>query len=285
MVGNRTRRILGGIATVGVFLTAIIGVGRVTFERRMNEEIAALLATNSVTEPAIVTNDDLAALPEPVQRWLRWAQVVGKEYPITVRLKQEGRFRQAEGGNWMSFTAEEYFTTEPPAFVWKTRMQMFPFVSIVGRDRYADGRGVIEMRLLGIVPVANAAGPAMDQGALLRYLNEMMWFPAAALSPYITWTELDVISAVATMSYAGVTASATFVFDAEGKPVDMIAERQDLSRGRLETWSTPLRAYGEFHGVRVPSEGAGVWKYESGDFPYIELRITEVEYNQPAAYQ
>jgi hypothetical protein len=60
------------------------------------------------------------------------------------------------------------------------------------------------------------------------------------------------------MSYAGVTSSATFVFDAEGKPVDMIAERQDLARGRLETWSTPTHAYDEFQGVRIPSAGVRV---------------------------
>jgi hypothetical protein len=274
-----------GVVAVVVVAGAVVGIGRIMFERRVDGEIESLLAASRATDPAIVRDDDLAALPEPVQRWLQWAQVVDKEYPVTVRLKQEGRFRQSEGGSWMAFSAEEYFTTEPPAFVWKTRMQMFPFVSIVGRDRYAGGRGSIEMRLLGLVPVANAAGPAMDQGALLRYLNETMWFPAAALSPYVTWTELDASSAMATMSYEGVTASATFVFDAEGKPVNMIAERQDLARGRLETWSTPLLAYDAFQGVQVPSEGVGVWKYESGDFPYIELRITEIEYNQSAAYR
>jgi hypothetical protein len=123
----------------------------------------------------------------------------------------------------------------------------------------------------------------MDQGALLRYLNEAMWFPGAALSPYITWTELDANSAMATMSFAGVTASATFFFDAEGRPIDMIAERQDLARGQLETWPTPLLAYDEFQGVRIPSEGTGVWKYESGDFPYIELRITDLEVNHLTA--
>lgn len=277
-------RIAFGVVAVAVAAAAVAGSGRVMFERRVDEEVASLLAASSVTEPTVVTESDLAALPEPVQRWLQWAQVIGKEYPATVRLKQEGRFRQAEGGNWMPFTAEEYFTTEPPAFVWKTRMQMFPFVSIIGRDRYAGGTGSIEMRLLGVVPVADAAGPKMDQGALLRYLNETMWFPAAALSPYITWEGVDANSATATMSYAEVTAAATFVFDARGRPVDMIAERQDLVRGELETWSTPMLAYDGFQGVRVPSAGVGIWKYESGDFPYIELRITELEYNQPAAY-
>jgi hypothetical protein len=30
-----------------------------------------------------VTGEDLAGLPEPVQRWLRWSNVVGRPYPVT----------------------------------------------------------------------------------------------------------------------------------------------------------------------------------------------------------
>jgi hypothetical protein len=266
------------IALLTVLVAAAV-VGRVTFERRISREIEEFLRASAEGAPAVVTAADLTGLPEPVQRWLRWAQVVGREVPATVRLTQEGRFRQSEGAAWMPFTAEEYFTTSPPGFIWKTSMAMLPGVSIIGRDRYVDGRGSIEMRALGLVPVANASGPAMDQGALLRYLNEMLWFPQAALSSAITWEPVGATSAKATMTYAGVTTSAIFVFDEEGKPVDMVAERQDLARGRLETWSTPMSAYGEFEGVRIPVAGRGVWRYDTGDFPYIELRITALEYD------
>jgi hypothetical protein len=85
------------------------------------------------------------------------------------------------------------------------------------------------------------------------------------------------------MSYAGVTAAATFSFDEQGRPVDMVAARQDLARGRLETWSTPMSEYGEFQGVRMPVAGAGVWRYGSGDFTYIELRITALGYDPPTS--
>jgi hypothetical protein len=227
--------------------------------------------------------DDLRALPEPVQRWLRWAQVVGKPIPATVRLTQEGRFRQAEGQPWMPFTAEEHFTTDPPGFVWKTTMRMAPGIAIVGRDAYVAGRGSIDMRLLGLIPVAQASGSALDQGALLRYLNETMWFPAAALSPLITWEPVDAHAARATMLYGDVAGEATFFFDDAGRPIDMIAERQDLACGRLETWSTPLHDYGEFQGVRVPVAGRGVWRYASGDFDYIELRITGLAFDGPGS--
>ncbi len=275
------KRALGGLAAILVVAVAAVGNGRELFERRVDDETTALLAASRAPEPDVVTDDELRALPEPVQRWLRWAQVVGKPIPATVRLTQEGRFRQGEGQPWMPFTAEEHFTTGPPGFVWRTTMRMAPGLAIVGRDAYIAGRGSIDMRLLGLIRVARASGPALDQGALLRYLNETMWFPAAALSPHITWKPVDAHAARATMRYGEVTGEATFFIDDAGRPIDMIAERQDLARGRLETWSTPLHDYGAFQGVRVPVAGRGLWRYASGDFDYIELRITGLEFDGP----
>jgi hypothetical protein len=219
-----------------------------------------------------------------VQRWLRWARVVGTQRPVSVRLKQTGQFRLTEGGGWLPFRAEEYYTTDPPGFVWSVTLRLAGLLPISGRDRYFEGRGDIEMRLLSLVPVARSRGRGLDQGALLRYLNEIMWFPAAAVSPYIRWEGVDANAARATLSYRGVTASATFMFDAQDRLINMVARRYNDARARVETWSTPLNAYGEFEGVRVPVAGEGVWTYDSGDFPYIRLRITELQYNRPARF-
>lgn len=209
---HRVLKRAAGIVAVGILLAiTIVGIGRALFERRIDEEVVALLAASGTAEPEVVTEDDLRALPEPVQRWLGWALIVGKPIPATVRLTQEGRFRQGEGQPWMPFTAEEVFATDPPGFVWKTTMRTAPGLSIVGRDAYVAGRGSIDMRLLGLVPVAQASGPGLDQDALLRYLNETLWFPAAALSPFISWEPIDANSARATMRYADVTGEATFV--------------------------------------------------------------------------
>ena len=267
-----------------IVATAAVGVGRVATERRIAGEITDLFAASEDTAPSIVTEADLAELPEPVQRWLRWSQVVGKARPATVRLKMEGQFRTGEDQGWMPFTSEEYYTTDPPGFVWSVRMNAAPLLAIVGRDRYTDGVGDIEMRLLGLIPVADKRGGDLNQGALLRYLNETMWFPAATLSPYITWAARDATSAVATMSYGGVTASATFVFDAQGQLTTMTALRNNDAKGRALPWSTPLNAYGEFNGVRVPLGGEAIWAYETGDFTYIRLRVTELEYDRPARF-
>ena len=82
--------------------------------------------------------------------------------------------------------AEQYFTNQPPGFLWKASFRMAPLVSVVGRDQYRHGRASIHMRVLSLVPVANKTGGGLNQGDLLRYLGELQWFPA----DYLTWEPL-----------------------------------------------------------------------------------------------
>jgi hypothetical protein len=75
----------------------------VAFDRRMGREVQGLFAA-SKGRSRLVTEADLVGLPEPVQRWLRWSNVLGTAYPVTVRLRQEGEFRMGQDRGWMPFT-------------------------------------------------------------------------------------------------------------------------------------------------------------------------------------
>lgn len=282
-MGRRRRMILGGIAAgAAASLAANALEARDRFEARIDREIDDLLAAGNAPASGPVTEADLERLPEPVRRWLHGAHVVGRPIPTSVRLRQEGELLL--GGAWRSFTAEAYYTTDPPGFVWRMTMPMGPGLAVVGRDRYADGEGSIEMRLGGVVPVARDSGPEMDRGALLRYLNEIMWFPAAALSPCIAWEPVDGASARATMTWGGVSGSATFFVDPDGRVTDMVAERYDRDAGAVLPWSTPITDHGTFGGVRVPTAGEAVYARPSGDAPYIRLRVVDLAYDRPERY-
>ncbi len=283
-MGKRKKIGVGALATISTIVASSVGIGRLLTERRISREIDDLLAAGNATEPVIVTEEQIVGLPEPVLRWLRYAQVIGKETPKTVRLKMNGEFRLGEDKAWMPFEAEEYYTTDPPGFIWSVSMKMAPLMTLRGRDRYVEGTGDIDMWLLGMIPVAHASGGALDQGAMLRYLNETMWFPAAALNPYITWEGVDTNSARATMTYGGVTASAIFVYDEQGKLVAMTARRNNDAKGQALPWSTPIGDYGQFEGVRIPVSGEAIWRYDTGDFSYIRLRVTQLEYNRPIQF-
>jgi hypothetical protein len=274
---------MGGL-TVSVLAVAVaISVGRSTLQRRVNSEIDEVLGSAQFARRDPVSEEDLRILPEPVQRWLRWSGAVGKPIPSTIRLKQKGELRVGDLG-WLPFTAEEYYCTNPPGFVWTANTRMAPGISVLGKDSYLHGRGALEMRVLGLVPVARDSGPEMDQGDLLRYLNEIMWFPAGALIPEITWEPVDDVCARATMTHGGVSGTAVFSFDTEGRPTNMTADRHDRESGAVVPWSTPISAYGEFDGLRVPTTGEALYSHDTGDLSYIRLTVTDVGHNISQRY-
>jgi hypothetical protein len=272
--------VLGVVA----FATAVAAGARIVFERRIGREIDALLAAARRPSRRSIAADDLERLPAAVQRWLRYSRVVGRRVPTTVRLRQDGQFQMEQRG-WMPFEAEQYFTVNPPAFLWKATFRMAPLVSVTGRDQYRAGTGSIEMRLLSLVAVANKAGGGLNQGALLRFLGELQWFPAAALEDYVVWEEIDSHSARATMTSGGTTGSMTFRFDAVGRLIESSALRYNDARGRNEPWVNRNDSDQEFDGIRVPGAGEARWEYDSGPYPYIRWRINAIDHDRPTRFE
>jgi hypothetical protein len=263
-----------GVLTLCVAATLFLAVA---FDRRIQREIDGLLADAITSRGDIVTEDGIGQLPVVVQRWLRYSRVVGARRPGVVRLRQRGEFDLGRG--WMPFRAEQYFTINPPAFVWRARFQMAPLMTVFGRDRYQAGVGSIDMRLLSLLPVAKKTGGGLNQGDLLRFLGEMQWFPSAALSDYVKWESVDVASARATMEYGGIAASMTFRFDADGRLLEERAFRYNDARGRDEAWVNRNDSDADFQEFRVPATGEARWEYDTGSVPYIRWRISALEFD------
>ncbi len=86
------------------------------------------------------------------------------------------------------------------------------------------------------------------------------------------------------MSHRDLSDSATVVFDDDGRPTTMTADRYAREHGAVVPWSTPLTEYGEFGGVRVPTAGEAPYRSADGDLPYNRLRITDMAYDVPYRY-
>jgi hypothetical protein len=271
-----SRIVIGGIVAVAGLNVA----GRLAFARRVSRDVDTLLRHGASRQRPIVTERDLARVPEPVARWLRAAHVVGTPVPCVISLRQEGRIRLRPNGVWLPFTARQDYTTDPPGFVWAADIRLAPFLSVRVLDRYIAGHGATEPRLLGLIPLQRAAGPEIDAASLQRYLNETMWFPAATLSPRVQWEPVDAHAARATIHDHEQRVSGLFIWDDRGQMATMTGDRFRTVDGRylLTPWETPILAYGEFAGVRLPVAGEGVWHLASGDFTYITLRVTGIAY-------
>jgi hypothetical protein len=179
--------------------------------------------------------------------------------------------------------AEQVYTTNPPGFQWKARFKMMGLPLMYGVDTYKDGQGHMFGKLAGLFTIFDARGEEMLQGTMMRYLQEMTWFPIAYLSDYVTWQEVDDHAADVSFTYAGKSVSGRMFFDDAGRILSFITQRYADHQGSfsLDTWSTPTADYARFAGLNLPRSGWGVWQYPESDLPYIKTQLTEIVYNQP----
>jgi len=271
----------GTVANVILLLPIIAAAAHARFETRCDREASALLA-QAGHDTRLVTRDELRVLPAPVAAWLERSGVVGRPRAATVRLHQRGEIRTKEGAAWMPARADQYFSIDPPAFVWMVDASMMRVVPIAGRDRYVAGRGEMLIEAASLVKVVEAADEAIDLGAMLRYLAETIWFPSAALGPHISWEPIDATHARATMRYAGRTAPAVFTFDERGRAVRFDAERPmgGGQAAKLTPWFGASSQWRTFEGIEVPTRGEVGWQLPTGPFIYYRWEILDVEFNR-----
>jgi hypothetical protein len=270
---------LGALAVILLCISCATGIAA----GRRAASLARDIVRGADLGGAVVTDKDLEGLPSCVRIWLRRSGIVGKPRIVTARLEQKGSMRPRKSGPWIPFRAVQFNRLDDPALIWTARVRAFPLVHLLGRDLYRGGHGHMLIRLLGVVPVADATGPEIDQGTLVRVLGEASWYPSFALSPLVSWEESGPSSARATIVHGGVTAAGTFRFDGAGDVVGFEAERYMESEGRysLETWSVASSGHREFDGVRIPASNAVTWKLKDGDHAWLRMEVTSLLGNVP----
>ncbi len=250
--------------------------------RTIRKAAHALLARSEETGDGAITEGQLARLPDPVRRYLHYAQAVGKTPIRTVRLRQRGAMSMAQKSKWLPMTAEQYFTTNPPAFLWYGTLHPFPLVSVSATDLYAGGHGTLQIKAMSLIPISESHGPETDRGELLRYLAEMTWFPTAFLARSIRWDAIDAGSARATISLPPVSVSGIFHIDEQGRCTHFTTERYRLERKRqvLRAWTGRYDDYREMAGFRVPMKLEEAYTLEAGEFSYFRGEVTAIAYNE-----
>ncbi len=228
----------------------------------------------------IIQATDLVNLPEPVQRFMEYSQVVGTPFIQKARIKQTGLFKMDIDKPWAPFTAEQEYDIPSASFVWKVNMKMAPFIRVTGSDRLENGIAHMRIKLLGFIPVVNAKGPEMDQGAMTRYLSEIIWFPQAFLDKHITWEAIDSSSAKATLTIKNKSVEGVFHFDETGRFTEFTCDRYFIKGDEklFLPWSTPVYEYGQRQGLQLATKGKAIWDHPDGEYTYIDVEVTEVEY-------
>jgi uncharacterized protein DUF6544 len=261
---------LAGLAAIGAEVA-----GSRAFTRLARRDVQALRAGAAPARAGVVTEEMLTDLPEPVARYLRYTGVVGKPFPGIVRLRQKGRMRLQPGQPWMPLDAEEHYSVRPPGFVWAGTVRVGPLPVVRARDMYAGGEGRMLVKVASLWPVVDASGAQMNQADMIRYLSEMIWFPAAFLAANISFEAVDDSSARVTLTDHGQIATGTLFIDQHGRLTDFVAKRyRTLDSSDPDTWSTPFTATASSKGSGCPpaarqsiSFPAGTWSTSTSPSP------------------
>jgi hypothetical protein len=225
---------------------------------------------------------DLENLPLPVKNWVIKSGAVGKIRALSVRLEQSTKMRlEPDQVDWYDGEAVQYFTVDKPAFIWTVNMDINPFVFVKGRDYFKDGRGRMLIKLYSLFNVVDVANEKIDQGTMQRYLGEIVWFPSAVMSPYIKWESIDSLSAKAKMTYNGTSVEADFYFDESGEFKKFIALRYmgNDKNAKKYPWIITSNKSEFLNGIKIPVDMDATWQLPEGDFNWLKLKITRMDYN------
>ena len=277
----------GTIANVIILIVSISAYGSFRFFQMTQNEATELLKSTTISSTNITTRNEIQLLPDIVQKWMRNSGVIDKEIINSARLVQIGKIKTKPNGKWMPFTAQQYFNIKNPAFQWTAKITSNSVIHTLARDKYINGKAEMLIKLQGLIPVVNVTeNDKINAASMQRFLSEMCWFPSAALNDYITWIPIDKTSAKAILTYKAQSVSGVFKFNNEGDILVFETERYfgGSPSAKLEKWVIYMKDYKNFDGLKIPNRCEVIWKLKEGDFNWLNLEITDLEYNNPKLY-
>jgi hypothetical protein len=217
-------------------------------------------------------------LPPLVRHYAERALPDGARAASSVRITQEGTMWMKPGARGRSFTATEHFEVERVAFSWRARFPVVGPLALEVVDGYDAGRGLLELRVLGM-RVSRQAGQELGPGEAQRYLAELPWVPhAIARNSELEWGESGDREVEVACPVAGGRPAVTFEFDAAGDIVRVSAvRRRQVGKEWTETpWGGEYSDYAVIDGIRVPAAAEVYWDLGGKRFVYWRGRVLNV---------
>jgi hypothetical protein len=273
----------GSLPNLLILIVSILGWADHRFNKAFAENASLIINTyQTFPKDANVSSEMLDSLPEPVKKWMKKINLRGKPVIFNARIRQNCQMRMTpEQSDWTDAIALQYVSTYSPSYIWKVRMNMYPFIDITGRDLFQNGKGDMEINILSLLPVVDVSGDKIDEGSMQRYLAECVWYPSALLSDSIQWRLIDENSAEASMRYMGTKASVTFHFNKEGdlQKVSAMRYQGDDAAAEKKEWIINIYQTDDFNGLTLPSKVDVTWRSNGESWTWLKLTVTSIEYN------
>ena len=218
---------------------------------------------------------DVTLLDEPVRRYLGHAVLEHGYAARGTRLEMRGRIKV---GRWLPFTAT--WEGNGRRFEWRARAAR-GLLRVV--DRFADGAGAMDVRLLGRVPLVRASDEDTTRSAAGRAAIEgAMWAPGAlAAMPGVAWQAVADDEIVATWDVPPERPAVRLWVDEHGAVRRSVVERwDDGAHGRhgYIPCGADVHAERRFGAMVLPSRVTVGWWYGTPRFePFFEAELLRAQ--------
>jgi hypothetical protein len=279
---------VGSVANIILLAAVVYGYAaqgprsyRAEYRRRVDAALSPSLPVEVVSEA------DLAALPQAVAEYVRRSGAIGRPRVLNFRARIHGRIRSGADATWMTFTGEQVNTYGPePSRLFIMDATLFGLPVDVLHMCFGS-TATMRVKACSLVPMVNSAGPDMDRGETVTLLNDLcLLAPAALITAPIAWQPIDDEHVRATFANGAQTVTAELTFNGDRELVDFVSDdRLRASRNGKsfirQRWSTPVGGYHTVDSRRHFRNGEGRWHAPEpeGEFTYIEFSVDEIYYN------
>jgi len=246
----------GSLANLMILLPVIVSFMNflpTSFQNVYKTEVQKRLSP--LPDDTVVSEKDLEHLPEPVQKYLRYAGAVGKPKVHNFRMVAEGGMKRSPGSNWMNISSRQYnfFDDTARFFYIKSALFGIPFD---GLHAYSGGSAVMRIKVASLFPVVDAKGEKMNQSENVTLFNDMcLLAPATLTDKKIQWETIEPLTVKARFTHNNITIAALLYFNEKGELVNFVSDDRFLSADGKTflsyRWSTPVKNYKDFAGRKV----------------------------------
>lgn len=273
---------------IGV-LIAIIVITTVFFNvpySKTKTEFMAIsdeLTAKTGHESGVFTEEDIADLPLPVQKYFRYCGYIGAPKMSSMRaMFRDVDFVLEKDKPAIKIDYTQYdFVPEPNRLAYiDSSMYGIPFE---GLDAYVAGTGSMKGVLAKLFTLFDQTGEAMDKASLVTCLSECLLVPNMALQDYIVWEEIDALHAKAAISHYGITAGGIFTFNENGEMLSFTTDDREATAtdgtSKKVKWTAVCSNYVETNGIKKPTVLKAIWHYDDGDLVYFDGKDVVIEYD------
>lgn len=269
----------GTVINIIILITSILSFTGFRFENRFRNDVKENILHNNTITNELLTEKDIAHLPIPVQKYLRYAGVINKPKIKNVHILFEGRMRDKRKG-WFSFTSEQFNFFDEPARLFFMKGKMFG-ITVPGYHCYHTATAIMDIRLFGIIPLIKKCGAVLNKTETVTFFNDMcLVAPAALIDENIKWQTINDYTVAATFTNHNISVKAELFFNEQYQLINFIShDRTDIGRMKQYPFITPVSGYKNFNGYKIMSYGESIWRYPGGDFTYGQFNLKSIEYN------